>query len=323
MRAVRWLFGSIGTLLLAGLVYAPHTLRGAPLPPVFPPQRIVSLTLATDEMLLALVRPERIRALTIWADDPLSSNVVTEAGRIPHRVGANAEQVIAHQPDLILVAPYTAAAVTNLLKAGGSPLHVLQSYDSIAEIQRNIIAVGRAVGEQPRAETLVADMNRRLAAVEEQLRGFPQPAVLYYMPGGFTAGRHTTIDEMLTRAGGRNVAAAAGIWRFKRISQERLVTLNPRIILVGGNPHESQAESVRTLLLADPALQTIDAVNTRRVYVLPYTTLTTVSHYIAQSVEHVARILHPHAFQYENVTAQRRDEQCHETKKFVPNPRGW
>ena len=320
MCVVRWMFGLISLLLLVRCVYAPHTLYGASSPQVFPPQRIVSLTLAADEMLLALVHPERIRALTTWADDPSYSNIVTEAGKIPYRVGANAEQVIAHEPDLILIAPYSSSAVTNLLKVSGSPLHVLQSYDSIGEIQRNLLAVGQAVGEHERAEALITEMDRRLATVEEQVAGFPQPTVLYYMPGGFTSGKNTTIDEILTRAGGKNVAASE-MWRFKKLSAERLVTLNPQIILVGGNPEDRQDRSVRTLLLADPMLQTVDAIKTKRVHVLSYTTLSTVSHYIAQGVEHVARVLHPQAFQSNNITIQRRDPSCHETKKFTRNQR--
>jgi iron complex transport system substrate-binding protein len=259
------------------------------------------VTLATDEILLALVPPERIVALTLWADDRVHSNVVVEARSVLPRVRANAEQVVAYQPDLILIAPYTLASVKSLLEASGSPVFTLQSCNSIAEIQHNIISVGRAVGESARARALVNQMERRLAGVYEHVHGLPRPAVLYYIPGGFTAGRGTTMDEIITNAGGTNVAATTGLWRTKKLSKEKLVALNPQFILVGGDPHAPEHESLRPLLLADPALQDIDAVRTGRIYVIPYSAIGTVSHHIIKGVEAIARVLHPQAFQKKNL----------------------
>ena len=301
MVIIHWAVGLFVMALLALLVYSPHSLQGDTPPQVFPPKRIVSVTLATDEILLALVPPERIVALTLWADDPVYSNVAVEARSILLRTRANAEQVVAYQPDLILVAPYTLASVKSLLEESGSPVLALQSYNSIAEIQHNIIAVGRAVGESARAQALVNQMERRLAGVQEHVRGLPRPAVLYYTPGGFTTGRGTTMDEIMTSAGGTNVAATAGLWRYKKLSKEQFIVLNPQFILVGGDPHAPEHESLRPLLLADPALQDIDAVRTGRIYVIPYSAISTVSHHIIKGVEEVARVLHPQAFQKKNL----------------------
>jgi len=109
--------GGIVLVLVVGFVYRPYLLQGDCAPPVFPPQRIVSLTLAADEILLALTPPERITALTYLADDPTYSNVRAEAHAIPHKVKANAEQVLALQPDLIIVSAHTNAAVKGLLRS--------------------------------------------------------------------------------------------------------------------------------------------------------------------------------------------------------------
>ena len=43
---VRWVAGGLSVTLVTGLVYRPHLLQGDFAPPVFPPQRIVSLNLA-------------------------------------------------------------------------------------------------------------------------------------------------------------------------------------------------------------------------------------------------------------------------------------
>jgi iron complex transport system substrate-binding protein len=160
-RLVRWIGGGLTGVLMVGLVYRPHLLQGAFAPPVFPPQRIVSLNLAADEVLLALTSHVRIVALTYLADDPTYSNVTAEACAIPHKVKANAEQVLALQPDLIIVSAHTNAAVKAILRTTGVSLLELQQFVSLADVEQNILSIGQATGEAAKAHTLVAMMERR------------------------------------------------------------------------------------------------------------------------------------------------------------------
>ncbi|MCS6927137.1 MAG: ABC transporter substrate-binding protein [Candidatus Binatia bacterium] len=293
VRPARWVGGGLIILLVAGFVYRPHRLRGDLTPPVFPPQRIVSLSLAADEILLALAPPERIAALTYLADDPRVSNVVAEARRIPHKVRANAEYVLALQPDLIIVSAYTNAAVKALLRTTGVPLLELGQFASLAAVEQNILAIGQAIGEADKAHALVAMMQRRLQEVRQRVAAAPRPRVLYYSAGGFVLGKGTTMDEMIASAGGRNVALEAGVERAKKLSQERLVVLNPSVILVSG---EEGQEGLRELLLADPALQEVEAIRTGRVHTIPRPYASTVSQYVVKCVEAIAKILHPEVF---------------------------
>ena len=53
------------------------------------PKRIVSYSISTDEILIALVKPERIVALSRLVDDPGVSSIVKEAKQIPNRVQGN------------------------------------------------------------------------------------------------------------------------------------------------------------------------------------------------------------------------------------------
>lgn len=293
VRLSRWVGGGLIVLLVAGVVYRPHLLQGDLTPPVFPPRRIVSLTLAADEILLALTPPERIAALTYLADDPRVSNVVAEARGIPHKVKANAEQVLALQPDLIIVSAHTNAAVKGLLQTTGVSLLELRSFLSLADVKANILAIGQATGTADKAHALVAMMERRFQEVQQRVAGSPQPRVLYYAAGGFVLGKGTTMDEMIAYAGGRNAALEAGVQGGKKISQEKVVALNPAVILVSG---EDQQEGLRELLLADPTLQDVEAIRAGRVYAIPRAYTSTVSHYVVKCVEAIARVLHPDVF---------------------------
>jgi iron complex transport system substrate-binding protein len=290
---LRWALGILAIGLMTTTVYRPHILQGEAGSAVFPPRRIASLSLATDEILLALVPAERIAALTYLADDPRFSNVVVEARTVRHRVRANAEQVIALQPDLILLAAYTSAATKDLLYQAGVALFEFHLYDSLDGIQQNILAVGQAVGEEEHARDLVEEMDRQLETLKVRLAGVSRLRVLYYAAGGFTAGSGTTMDDLITRAGGRNLATEAGIQQFKKISLETLVALNPEAILVSGEPEQ---EGLRELLMADPALQGVQAIRAGRVHVIPLPYVSSLSHHIIKGVEIMAYVLHPEAF---------------------------
>ncbi|MBI3245838.1 MAG: ABC transporter substrate-binding protein [Deltaproteobacteria bacterium] len=292
-RLVRWIGGVLLVVLVAGTVYRPHLLQGEPTPPVFPPRRIVSLNLAADEVLLALTPPERIAALTYLADNPTYSNVRAEARAIPHKVKANAEQVLALQPDLIIVSAHTSADVKGLLQTTGVSLLELQQFTSLADVEANILAIGQATGAADKARTLVAMMEQRFQEVRQHVANVPWPRVLYYSAGGFVSGKGTTMDEMIAYAGGRNVALEASVQQVKKMSQEKLVALNPAVILVSG---EDDQAGLRKLLLADPVLQEVEAIRTGRVHNIPRAYTSTVSQYVVKGVEAIARILHPGVF---------------------------
>jgi len=281
------------TGLFAFLIYRPHALQGATAAPVFPPQRIVSLTLAADEFLLALVPPQRIAALTYLADSPRFSNVIIEARSVRSKIWPNAEQVIAQQPDLIIMAAYVSATAKTLLRETGIPFYELRQYTSLAGVRQNILAVGQAIGANDAAQALATAMSQRLHTIQQRIANRPRPRTLYYVGGNFVPGQGTSMDDIIAHAGGQNVAADAGISGFTKVSQETLVTLNPTHIFIGG---EESDKGIRELLLADPTLQNVEAIQSGRVHILPPAYVHTLSHHIVNCVEAIAKILHPDAF---------------------------
>jgi iron complex transport system substrate-binding protein len=255
------------------------------------PTRIVSVTLATDEILLALVEPSRLLGVTYLADDERVSNMIQEAAAIPYKVRADPEQIIALQPDLVFVASYLRGEFIRLLQAAGLVLFQLQEYDSIAEIQQNIRLISEVVGEEARAESLVAGMNARLEGLAERLRPIAErPRVLYWGSHGYTAGRMTSMDDLITYAGGENLAATYGLIGPANLSAEQVLAMNPQVIIRGSLDQGAQRGLPAALL--HPALQGTDAVQHGRVYTIPSRYLVTISQYIVDGVEVFARLLH-------------------------------
>jgi iron complex transport system substrate-binding protein len=255
------------------------------------PARIVSVTLATDEILLALVGPPRLLGVTYLADDGRVSNMTQEAAAVPHKVRADPEQIISLQPDLVFVASFLRGEFIRLLQAAGLVLFQFQEYDSIAEVQQNIRLIGRVVGEEAKAEALVAAMQARLQALAEQLRPLgTRPRVLYWGSHGYTAGRMTSIDDLITYAGGENLAATYGITGPASLSAEQVLAMNPQVIVSGSLDQDAQYGLPAALL--HPALQGTEAVKRGRVYTVPSRYLVTISQFIVDGVEAFARALH-------------------------------
>lgn len=265
--------------------------------PVSPrkPQRIVSLTLGTDEILFSLVDPTRIAAITYLATDPGISHVAEAAKRVPNKIRANLEQVVALQPDLVLVATYTSMDVVKQLTEARLPIVKLELFSSIDGIKENIRTVGRAVGEARRAEEIVAEMERRLTTFAERAGAAQKrPGVLFYSPTGVVAGKETTFDEIAALIGARNQGAEAGLVGHQKMSVERLIELDPEIVIVSEwNPEEADFYQK---LMAHPELGHLSAIRNRRVHAIPEKHLSTVSHHIVDGIEQMTRMIHPEWF---------------------------
>ena len=259
------------------------------------PQRIVSLTLGTDEILFSLVELNRIAAVTYLAADPEISHVAEAAKRVPNKIRANLEQVVALRPDLVFVATYTSLDVVKQLTEARLPVVKLELFSSIEGIKENIRTVGRVVGEERRAEEIVAEMDRRLKRITERAAAASKkPGVLFYSPTGVVAGKETTFDEIAALIGARNQAAEAGLVGHQKMSVERLIQLDPEIVIVSEwNPEEADFYQ---RLMAHPELGHLSAIRNRRVYAIPEKHLSTVSQYIVDGIEQMTRIIHPEWF---------------------------
>ncbi|UFJ40244.1 helical backbone metal receptor [Brevibacillus humidisoli] len=256
------------------------------------PERIASVTLGTDEILLSLVDKQRLVAVTQYSTDPGISNVAGQTDDIAAKIeSSNAEQIIALNPDLVLVASYTSPDVVKQLRDAGLTVFMFSFVDSIDQMKENILTIGKVVGEEEKAKQIVADMDARLAAVAEKVEKIDdRPTVLNYTPDGYTGGKGTSNDDIITRAGGINLAAEAGIEGWKQISLEKVVELNPDVILLSDwNPgHPNFAETLRN----DPILKNVAAVEESRVVTVPGKHLTAVTQYVVNGVEDVYNVLY-------------------------------
>jgi iron complex transport system substrate-binding protein len=249
------------------------------------PTRIVSQTLASDEMLFAMVPPARLVGLSSLSRDLKYSNVVAEATAHPAPGIESAEDALRLRPDLVVVASYSRAEVVSLLESTGAPIYRLSNRDDLEGVMANIRALGEAVGEEAAAERVVGGMRARLAAVAKRRAGHPRPRVLSYS-GGFTAGKGTSFDDIVTRAGGLNEAAARGIEQFPKLSAEQVLVWNPDVIVSGYLPGE--ADSVRRHLTTTAGVAQTTAARRQQLVLIETRRFLAVSQYMVDAVEQLA-----------------------------------
>jgi len=196
------------------------------------PQRVASINLSADEVLVAILPSERLVAVTRWADVPGTSNVV---GRVPpavHRFAkADLEQLVALRPDLVAVSEYTDADFMKQLERSGLRVHRMLGLGTLAGVRGAILDLGRAVGEEDAAGRLVAEYDGKLAELARRLAGATKPRVLYWS-GNMTAGRGTAIGALIEAAGAINVGREMGIAGIAPPGSERAFVTNPDAVLV-------------------------------------------------------------------------------------------
>jgi iron complex transport system substrate-binding protein len=255
------------------------------------PQRIVSQTLGTDEILLAICPTERIVALSDLAEDDNYSNAVEQARQIPGRTTEGVEQVLQFKPDLIFVASYSRAETVELLKASKAPVFRFANFDSIADIKSNIRTIGYATGNDAAAEKLIRQMDEALAAVRARIPKSESPArVMSYDLLGYTAGANTIFDDVARAAGAVNVSAEHGIKGFAKINSEKILEWRPDYLIAGAN--RGEGELVRDRLLDDPAVASSGAGRAGRIIVIDSRHFLTVSHHVVRFAEDLANGLY-------------------------------
>jgi iron complex transport system substrate-binding protein len=288
----------LAALLAAALALAaapPAALPEAP-PPAPVPQRICSVSLAGDEMLFQLVPAGRVACVSSFADDAEVSNV---AGRFPAaipRLVARTEPVIATRPDLVVAAPWNDRGFLSGLASLGVPSVTIAPAEDFAGIERALVELGRALGPEAeaRARGEAAAMNARLAALDRALAAVPaakRPRVLS-LSHLVVAGSGTTVDALIRRAGGVNAAAAAGIEGHRKLAAEQILALDPDVLLLGQGLDTDAAAVLR----AYPLLEATRAARGGHVILLSPRLLTTVTPYLVEGAEQLARQLHPEAF---------------------------
>ena len=256
---------------------------------------IVSLTLSGDEMLLGLVPENRIAGLSGKInEDKEISNIVDKAKKFP-KVEGNEEVLMSLEPDLIIVADWLSKRITDIGAITGAKVYFYKTPNSYEEQKKLIRDLANLVEEKENGEKLIKNMDDRLKALQNKItknyKG-AKPRILMYTSFGTTSGKNTTFNDMVKLINGVNVVAEAGIDGFKDISKEKVIELNPDIIIVPIAKKYDNVNKISKLFFEDPSFRNVKAIKNKKVYFIQYKDITPTSQYMINSIEELAKVVY-------------------------------
>ena len=128
------------------------------------PMRVMSLNQCTDQLVLALLPPERIASVTWLSRDPRYSAQVAAARRVAANHGS-VEEVARTRPDLIVSDTFSNPTGRAMLRRLGYPILELADSGDVAGIRHNVTMLAGALGEGTRGRVLIARMDRQLTPI--------------------------------------------------------------------------------------------------------------------------------------------------------------
>ncbi len=194
------------------------------------PQTVVSLSPANTEILFALGAGDKVVGVDASSDYPAEALEIDKVGDYS---GPNLEAIVALKPDVVFASTTLQTEIIDQLTELGVTV-VCNEPTAYADIASGIQLVADVMGLD--ASELLASMEAaKAAALEKAVSGESKPKVYFALSfgeyGDWSAGSGTFIDDMITLAGGVNVAASSTeAWPMYSI--EQLVADDPDVILV-------------------------------------------------------------------------------------------
>lgn len=260
------------------------------------PQRIVSMLIGSDEMLMDLVEPERIAALSYLADDPGISNISDRSSLVKGRLrGYTAESIAKFKPDLVIIADWWQPDVLHTLKDIGISVYIYRSPHTVEEVRGMIEEVAYVVGESERGKKLIGTYDGKLAALKEKTANIGKRKSIVPMSShGIVGTKGSLFDDMCNFIGIDNCVSRCDFSNSSTISKELLVQMDPDMIILPDwdAPSSGKTYNVQALL-NDPALQVMKAVHSKKVRTVGAKSMYTVSHYAADGMNILAEAVYP------------------------------
>lgn len=249
------------------------------------PERIVSLAPANTEILYGLGALDRLVGVTTYDDYPPEVATLEKVGDF---VGPNLEAIAALEPDLVLVTTGVQADIISQIEALGATVIAIDP-QSLEALYMSIGTVGVAIGEPAKADEVVSEMKRELAAIQELIDAAPVRCFIEIAQDPlFTAGSGTLLNDLIDQAGGENVVVQEG---YVGYSVEQLLTDDPEVYLATLGSMSDPAD-----LAERPGYDGLTAVKNGRVAVLEDNLVSRPGPRIVQGVRQIAEALHPEAF---------------------------
>lgn len=255
-----------------------------------PPQRIISLVPSVTEIIYALGGEDRLVGVTDFCDWPPEA---TKKPRVGGMLAPNLETVVALRADLVVATSEGNRRETfDQLERLRIPVFIVNPH-RMSDVLAVIAQLGELTGRQAAVGPLTRALIRRIKAVENAVRPYPRPKVLYVLwpEPLIVPGRLGLVNELIELAGGASVTAREPA-SYPRFSLEAVAARAPEVIILARHGADG------TPLSRAPweRLTALPAVRAGRVHSVDGTYLHRYGPRVVDGIEMLARVIHPEAF---------------------------
>ncbi len=254
------------------------------------PRRVISLAPSVTEIVFALGAGDRLIGVTSYCDFPAAARTIDRVGTF---LQPNLEVILAKRPDLVIAVPSPEnRAAVEKLEEFGLRVRVVRP-ERVGEVLRAIGVIAGDLEIADAGERLVAEIRGELEALQKRLAAVAKRRVLMVVGRRplIAAGAGTYQDELISLAGGINVAAEAG-GAWPHLSLERVIVAAPEVIVDTGMGEHEASESGAFWA----AFSTIPAVRDGRVVGAGQYDLLRPGPRVARTLATLARFIHPEVF---------------------------
>jgi iron complex transport system substrate-binding protein len=281
------------TLGLACCLAAANASAAVPAPAY--PHRVVSLAPSLTEFLFALGAGDTLVGVTQYCDYPSAATALPKIGGVEDG-SINLERVVSLRPQLVVAIGDGQEQAVAALRRLGLRVEVVRS-QSLSDVFDAALRLGELLGRQEAARQLVAGLDRRLVRLRKAVAAIPaqqRPRVFFELWDRplMTATHNTLVGSLIELAGGVNIFAELP-GRYPQVSMEAVLQRNPEVL--AAPDHHATAVDPKELL-SRLELYGLPQAKVRRVLVLDGDLISRAGPRIADALEQLARMLHPHLF---------------------------
>jgi len=259
------------------------------------PSRIISMAPNITEILFALGLGPNVVGVTRFCDYPPEALAIPKIGGL---VDPNVEIVQSLSPDLVIAFRGNPLRVLDRLSGLGLPIFILDIGTRLDGLYALIAKIGRITRTEKKAEELATALRARQAAVTDRLfdlRQRPRVFVVLYGQGLWTCGGESYLNDLITRAGAVNIAAAMPK-KWALYSPERIIRDDPdAVFIMARSP--SDFDRARDWLRREAHLEGTAAFRSGRVFALDENASSRFGPRLLDILDRMARDLHPERFE--------------------------
>ncbi|WDQ35025.1 ABC transporter substrate-binding protein [Paenibacillus marchantiae] len=256
------------------------------------PAKIVSVSPAETESLFALGLDEQIVGVSDYDDYPEAATKKPKMGGITK---PNEESIIAAEADIVFTGISMSKESVKKLRDLGITIFKTDP-KSVDDVMNNIETFGKITDHQEKAQEITTQMKQDVADVTEAVKAVkPEEKKKVYVEfsPGWTVGKGEFMDELITLAGGNNVASDLTGWN--QINEENIIASNPDVILYANDVVEDN-KTLDQIIKARSGWDQITAVKNDAVIGLDANLLSRPGPRVTQGLKEVAKAIYPDLF---------------------------